>query len=368
VRDRLHILDGLLIAFLNIDEVIRIIRAEEQPKAVLMQTFNLTDQQAEAILELKLRHLARLEEMKIRTEQAELAAERDRLEAILGSEVRLKNLVKEELQQAAETYGDARRSPLVVREVARPLSMEQLVPSEPVTVVVSENGWIRAAKGHDVDGRKLSYKAGDGFLAQASGNTRMPTLLLDSTGRIYTLPTHELPSARSHGEPVSGRISLPKGARIVAVALAAPEAWLLLASTANQGFVAQVNDLVSKTRNGKAVLNLAENAVPLPPVVLSPNEDWVVVASSEPRLLLFPAIQLPRLSKGKGVKLMQLPKGEGVRAVGRWQPGCKLTLDTGDYAKTLTGAALEKAMADRGKRGEGLPRTLKKVVSIRSDC
>ena len=368
VRDRLHILDGLLIAFLNIDEVIRIIREEEQPKPVLMATFNLTDRQAEAILELKLRHLARLEEMKIRTEQAELAAERDRLEQILASETQLKGLVKEELQQAAETYGDERRSPLVEREAARPLSSEQLVPAEPVTVVISENGWIRAAKGHDVDGRKLSYKAGDGFLAQARGNTRMPTLLLDSTGRIYTLPTHELPSARSHGEPVSGRISLPKGARIVAVALGAPEDWLLLASTANQGFVSQVKDLISKTRHGKAVLNLAEGAVPLPPVTLDPNEDWVAVASSEPHLLLFPAIQLPRLSKGKGVKLMQLPKGESVCAVGRWQPGCKLTLEAGDYAKTLTGSALEKAMADRGKRGERLPRTLKQVSEIYPVC
>ena len=368
VRDRLHILEGLLLAFLHIDEVIRIIREEEAPKAVLMQTFQLTERQAEAILELKLRHLARLEEMKIRTEQAELAAERQRLETLLGSEARLKNRVKAELQQAAERYGDARRSPLVVREAARPLSMTQLVPAEPVTVVISENGWIRAAKGHDVDGRKLSYKAGDAFLAQARGNTRMPTLLLDSTGRIYTLPTHELPSARSHGEPVSGRISLPQGARIVAVALAAPEAWLLLASTANQGFVAQVKDLISKTRNGKAVLNLAENAVPLPPVALNPNEDWVAVASSEPRLLLFPAIQLPRLSKGKGVKLMQLPKGEVIQAVGCWQPSCKLVLDTGDYAKTLTGAALEKAMADRGKRGGKLPRTLKQVAGIRVDC
>jgi len=368
VRDRLHILEGLLLAFLHIDEVIRIIREEEAPKAVLMQTFQLTERQAEAILELKLRHLARLEEMKIRTEQAELAAERQRLETLLGSEARLKNRVKAELQQAAERYGDARRSPLVVREAARPLSMTQLVPAEPVTVVISENGWIRAAKGHDVDGRKLSYKAGDAFLAQARGNTRMPTLLLDSTGRIYTLPTHELPSARSHGEPVSGRISLPQGARIVAVALAAPEAWLLLASTANQGFVAQVKDLISKTRNGKAVLNLAENAVPLPPVALNPNEDWVAVASSEPRLLLFPAIQLPRLSKGKGVKLMQLPKGEVIQAVGCWQPSCKLVLDTGDYAKTLTGAALEKAMADRGKRGGKLPRTLKQVAGIRVGC
>ncbi len=368
VRDRLHILDGLLIAFLNIDEVIRIIREEEQPKAVLMRTFNLTDRQAEAILELRLRHLARLEEMKIRTEQAELASERDRLEKTLASERRLRTLVKKELQQAAEMFGDARRSPLVVRETARPLSAQQLMPAEPVTVVVSENGWIRAAKGHDVDGRKLGYKAGDGFLAQASGNTRMPTLLVDSTGRVYTLPTHELPSARSHGEPVTGRISLPDGARVVAVALAAPDDWLLLASTGNQGFVAQVKDLISKTRNGKSVLNLAESAVPLPPVVIDPNEDWVAVASGEPRLLLFPAIQLPRLSKGKGVRLMRLPKGETVRAVVRWRPGCRLSLSTGDYVKTLTGSALDKAAAERGRRGEGLPRTLKQVRSIHPDC
>lgn len=368
VKARLHILDGLLIAFLNIDEVIRIIREEEHPKPVLMQTFNLTETQAEAILELKLRHLARLEEMKIRTEQAELAQERDKLEQTLGSERRLKTLVKKELLTVRETYGDARRSPLVERAPAEPLRAEQLLPSEPVTVVLSQNGWIRAAKGADVEGEKLSYKAGDGFLAQSSGHSRMTTLLLDSTGRVYALPTHELPSARSHGEPVTSRISLPEGAQPVGVVLVNPEDHVLLASTANQGFVVQAKDLMSKTRNGKAALTVAVGARPLPPIKLNPKADWVAAVSTEPRLLLFPAIQLPQLARGKGVKLMQLPKGEAIQAVGIWQQGCKLTLVAEDgYAKTLTGAPLEVAMADRGKRGEKLPRTLKAVREIISD-
>ena len=367
VRDRLHVLDGLLIAFLNIDEVIRIIREEDEPKLALMQAFGLTEVQAEAILELRLRHLARLEEMKIRTEQAELAAERDRLEKILGSERRLKTLVRRELEQAAETYGDERRSPLVERAPARALSAEQLVPSEPVTVVLSEKGWIRAARGHDVDGAQMSYKAGDGFLAQAAGTTRQTVLLLDSTGRIYSLPAHGLPSARGHGEPVTSRINLPEGAEVVGLALVSPEDCLLLAGTGNQGFVARAGELISRTKNGKAALTLTAGSRPLPPVKLDPNEDWVAVASSEPRLLLFPAIQLPQLARGKGVKLMQLDKGAQVNAVGRWRPGQKLTLDTGDYAKILTGAALEKAQKARGKRGEPLPRTLKAVRWLRAE-
>ena len=233
VLDRLHILEGLLIAFLNIDEVIRIIREEEHPKAALMAAFNLTERQAEAILELKLRHLARLEEMKIRTEQAELESERKKLEQTLGSERRLKTLVRKELEADAERFGDARRSPLVEQApAAQALSSEQLLPAEPITVVLSQNGWIRAAKGGDVDGRKLSYKAGDGFLAQAHGNSRMVTLVFDDTGRVYSLPTHELPSARSHGEPVTRRIALPKGVRVVQVARVKPGAPRLRAAPA----------------------------------------------------------------------------------------------------------------------------------------
>jgi topoisomerase-4 subunit A len=368
VKDRLHILDGLLIAFLNIDEVIRIIREEEHPKAELVMQFNLTDIQAEAILELKLRHLARLEEIKIRTEQAELVEERDTLDQILGSEVRLKGQVRQELLTIAEEYGDVRRSPLVERAPAQALSAEQLLPSEPVTVVLSENGWIRAAKGADVDGRKLSYKAGDAFLAQASGTTRMLTLLFDSTGRVYTLPTHELPSARSHGEPVTGRISLPKEARVVALALVHPEDHLLLASTGNQGFVAKAADLISKTRNGKAVMTLVQGAKILPPVKVLPHQDVVVVISNEPRLLLFPVIQLPQLSKGKGVKLMSLPKEGTIRAVGQWRPGCKLAIQAGDYVKSFSIAQLEPAVSDRGKRGMGLPRTLKQASQVEAIC
>ncbi len=369
VKARLHILDGLLIAFLNIDEVIRIIREEERPKPVLMTTFGLTDTQAEAILELKLRHLARLEEMKIRTEQAELAQERDRLEKTLSSARRLKTLVKKELLAVRKTYGDARRSPLVERAPAEPLGAEQLLPAEPVTVVLSRNGWIRAAKGAEVEGEKLSYKAGDSFLAQSSGHSRMATLLLDSTGRVYALPTHELPSARSHGEPVTKWLTLPEGAQPVGVVLVNPDDYVLLASTANQGFVAQAKRLISKTRNGKSALVCSADARPLSPMKLSPKDDWVAVVSTEPRLLLFPAIQLPQLARGKGVKLMQLPEKVSIQALGSWQPRCRLTFRTEKaYAKTLTGAALEEAMAERGKRGMKLPRTLRSTLTVFTDC
>ena len=368
VLDRLHILDGLLIAFLNIDEVIRIIREEEAPKAVLMATFNLSDRQAEAILELKLRHLARLEEMKIRTEQAELENERKKLEQTLGSERRLKTLVRKELEADAARYGDERRSPLVANApAAQALSSEQLLPAEAVTVVLSQNGWIRAAKGSDVDGRKLSYKAGDAFLAQASGNSRMVTLVFDDTGRVYSLPTHALPSARSHGEPVTSRLTLPKGAKVVQVALVKPTDHLLLAASSNQALIAPAEALVSKVRKGKPALNLAEGGQLLPPLKLEPGADWVAVTSSEPRLLLFPAAELPVRARGKGVKLMQLPADAQIIAIGRWRSGQRLTLQAGDYAKTLTAGQLEAAQGGRGKRGMSLPRTLRQVDWIRLD-
>lgn len=364
VLDRLHILDGLLIAFLNIDEVIAIIREEDKPKPVLMARFNLTDTQAEAILELKLRHLAKLEEMKIRTEQDELDNERQKLELLLSSETRLKTLIKKELLEDANMFGDARRSPIVTVSAAQAMSEQDLLPSEPITVVLSDNGWVRAAKGHDIDGKQLSYKSGDQFTAQVMGHSRQMAVFFDSTGRAYSLPGHSLPSARSHGEPLSGRLTLPAGAAIQQLYIGDNDEKILLASTAGYGFITQFDNLLSKTKSGKLIISLAKDAKVLAPCKWVEG-GWIVVVTTEPRLLVFSADELPELAKGKGNKLVQLAKGEQVNAVFSCQQDAKLELVAGDYAKTFSAAALSEALSERAKRGVSLPRTLKKVDLIR---
>ncbi len=367
VNERLHILEGLLIAYLNIDEVIAIIRNEEEPKPVLMERFGITDAQAEAILELKLRYLARLEEMKIRSEQEELAAERDRLEKILGSQRRLKTLIRKELQEDAEKYGDERRSPLVEREAARALDESVLVGAEPVTVILSEKGWVRAAKGHDVDPSGLGYKAGDGFLAAAAGRSNEQAVFLDSTGRTYSLPAHQLPSARGHGEPLTGKVTPPAGAAFRGVMLGSPERRYLLASDAGYGFIARLGDLYAKNRSGKSVLTLPKNASPLPPVAVEQEEGWVAVVTSDGRLLLFPLADLPRMARGKGNKMIGIsPAGlatreEFVKGIAVIPPDGSVTIHAGKRHITLKGKDLEHYVGERGRRGRKLPRGFQKV-------
>ncbi|BBP44993.1 DNA topoisomerase 4 subunit A [Thiosulfatimonas sediminis] len=363
VLARLHILDGLLIAFLNIDEVIAIIREEDKPKPVLMARFALSDTQAEAVLELKLRHLAKLEEMKIRAEQDELAQERDRLEKILGSAARLKTLVKKELLADAEAYGDERNSPLIVAKSAQAMSEQDLLPSEAVTVVLSETGWVRAAKGLDIDGLNLGYKSGDAFLAQCSGQSRQVAVFLDSAGRSYSLAAHSLPSARSHGEPLTGRLNLAAGSQFTQVLLANPKDKFVLASSAGYGFVTEFENLYSKNKAGKAMLTLPKGAKVLTPTNVV-EDTLLAVVTSEPRMLVFALHELPELAKGKGIKLIQLPKGEEVNAICAFGENDKLNLKTDKYEKLFGPSAWQEALAGRAKRGIVLPRTLKKVISI----
>ncbi|AEG31385.1 DNA topoisomerase IV subunit A [Thiomicrospira cyclica] len=362
---RLHILDGLLIAFLNIDEVIAIIREYDHPKAELIQQFRLSDIQAEAILELKLRHLAKLEEMKITGEQVELAAERDQLEGILGSERRLKNLLKKELQADAQLHGDARRSPLAEASIATALSEQDLLPSEALTLVLSANGWIRAAKGSDVEGEGLAYKSGDRFLMQCQANSRQTAVFFDSTGRAYAAACHSLPSARSHGEPLSGRFSLTSGAKIVAMVVADSSEEVFLAAANGYGFVVPFDQLLSKTKSGKVVFNLDEG-VELVAVSKVCAGGRVAVVSNEPRLLVFSEGELPRLNKGKGNKLIQLPKEHSLVAAMVFDQRAKLALIANDYTKTFGPAQVEEAFAKRAARGLSLPRTLKEVSFIKA--
>jgi topoisomerase-4 subunit A len=371
VEARLHILDGLLVAYLNLDEVIRIIRREEEPKPALMKRFKLTEIQAEAILETKLRHLAKLEEMKIRGEQKELAEERDELSTILGSKARLKKLVKEELLADAEEFGDKRRSKLVEREAAQAIDETELVAVEPVTVVLSARGFARAAKGHEIDPRSLAYKTGDEFQAAARGKSTQQAVFVDSTGRAYSLLAHTLPSARGQGEPLSGRIDPPDGATFAGVVIGDPEERCVLASDAGYGFVVKLAELHSRNRAGKAVLKVPEGSGVVAPCLLPLHEKALLCAvSSEGKMLTFPVNDLPELPKGKGNKIFGIipPKkgkeGEKLVAIAVVAPEQNLLLWSGDRKMTLKFSELKDYRGERAQRGAVLPRGWRGVQKL----
>jgi len=375
VLRRLHILDGLLIAYLNIDEVIAIIRREDKPKPVLMARFGLSDEQAEAILELKLRHLAKLEEMKIRGEQSELAEERAALELTLGSDARLKTLIKKELQAAVAEFGDARRSPIVAREEARAYSETEMLPSEPVTVILSEKGWIRAAKGLDIDPEKLSYKSGDAFKCAVQGRSNQQVVVLDSTGRTYSLPAHGLPSARGQGEPLTGRINPPSGASFAGAMMGEDSQRYLLSTDAGYGFIATLSDLQSKNRAGKAVLSVPEGAqVHEPSPVKDPASDLLVAVSNEGRMLVFPVSELPMLVRGKGNKILGIPaarlkeREEYMLGAVVVPAGSAVVVHSGRRFLRLKPADLDHYRGERGRRGSKLPRGFQKVDRLETSA
>lgn len=378
VLKRLHVLEGYLAAFLNIDEVIEIIRTEENPKQVLMERFQITDIQAEAILELKLRQIAKLEEIKIRGEQDTLSKERDTLEKTLASDSRLKTVVRKELEHAAEKYGDDRRSPLVERGEAQALTEMDLLSSDPITVVLSEKGWIRAAKGHDVDASSLSYKSGDTYKFSVPGKTNQNALLVDSTGRSYALAAHTLPSARGQGEPVSGRLNPPSGAEFCGLLMGDDSQKIVIASDAGYGFVTELSHLYTKNKAGKALLTLPKGAHVLPPCLIhtvidsthAEVDNLVAVVSNEGRMLIFPLVDLPELARGKGNKMLSIPSArvqsreEFVIALAVVSPKQKLTIFSGKRHTTFKMADLEHYRGERGRRGHKLPRGFQKVDAI----
>jgi topoisomerase-4 subunit A len=370
VVDRLHVLEGFLIAYLNIDEVIAIIRNNDEPKPVLMERFELTGTQAEAILELKLRHLAKLEEMKIRGEKDELEEERKQLEATLGSAAKLKRLIRDELLADAERYGDDRRSPLVQRDAAQALKETDLVPSEPVTVVLSENGWVRAAKGHDIDPAELNYKAGDAYLHAARGRSNQLACVLDSTGRSYSLPAHELPSARSNGEPLTGRFSPPAGASFRGIAIGDSGDRVLLASTAGYGFVTKLENLHTRQKAGKRLLTVPDGYDVLPPAPVAEGEEvTLVAATSSGHLLAFYLDELPELARGKGNKLIHIPpkaRKEGETVVGAIAlvHGQDCLVWAGQRYLRLSWSDSENYWGERAQRGSLLPRGFRKVERL----
>jgi len=371
IEKRLHLLEGLLIAFLNLDEVIRIIRTEDEPRQALIARFGLTEAQADYILETKLKQLARLEEMKIRGEQDELAKERDKLSATLASPAKLRKQVKEELQADAKKFGDARRSPLVERQAAQAISEADLVPSEPVTVVLSAKGWIRSAKGHDVDAAALGYREGDKLLHAVRGRSTQQAAFLYSTGRHYSAFAHTLPSGRGNGEPMTGRFTLPAGASVTGAAIGDNDTRFLVASTHGYGFVTRFENFTSRQKAGKQLLNPSDGADTLPPALMTdPATDWIVSVTSAGHLLAFPAKELPELDKGKGNKLIQIPPAklksgeEKVVAVAAVRQGGELTVFSGKQKLTLSWRDLQAYEGTRATRGHALPRGYTRVDAI----
>ncbi len=374
VQKRLHILEGLLVVYLNLDEVIRIIRREDEPKPVLMQRFKLSDEQAEEILNTRLRHLARLEEMKIREEQKQLAAERTELEGLLSSKARLKKVVAAEIREDAQKHGDDRRTRIIEREAAQAIDETTLIPNEPVSVVLSTGGWVRSAKGHDIDPRSLSYKSGDGFQAMARGRSLQPAVFIDSTGRTYSLAAHLLPSARGQGEPLSGRLNPPDGAKFAGVMMGDPEDLWLLASDAGYGFTVRLKELITDRRAGKTVLNVPQNSMVLAPAPVSSPESLVVVVSSEGKLLAFPVGDVPQMPRGKGNKLYDIP---GKKAAAREElmtglvvvpPKGSLLLWAGEKQKTLDWGDLKAYRGQRAQRGAMVPRGWPRNVDRLEAC
>ena len=370
VLSRLHILEGLMIAFLNIDEVIEIIRHEDDPKAELMAHFNLSDEQADAILNLRLRHLAKLEENQLKAEQDELEKERLNLEAILGSERRLNTLIKKEIQEDAKKYVSPRMSQLVEREEAKMISESDMTPAEPVTVILSEMGWVRCAKGHDIDPKSLSYKAGDNYRAHACGKSNQAVVFIDSTGRSYALDPLSLPSARSQGEPLTGKLNLPAGATIEYVVMASEQQELLMASDAGYGFICKFEDLIARNKAGKALISLPENAKVMEPKTLANATALVVAMTSAGRMLIFPAKDLPALSKGKGNKIVTIPaanakeRSELLVKLLLISDQASLEFHSGKRKIVLKPEDLQKFRAERGRKGSTLPRGLHTNVEI----
>jgi topoisomerase-4 subunit A len=375
VEERLHILDGLLVAYLNIDMVIKIIREEDEPKPVLMKKFKISEIQAEAILNLRLRNLAKLEEMKIRGEQDELSTELEELQKLLKSKVRLKKLVRSELLEAAEQFGDERRTLIVERDAAEALDENELVPSEPVTIVLSERGWARAAKGHDIDPRSLAYKSADSFLAAAKGRSNQQVAFIDSRGRAYTLQAHTLPSARGQGDPLTGRFKPADGAAFTGVMAGNPEMWWLVASDAGYGFFVQPSDVFSRAKAGKAMLRVPDGGRALVPATVDdeefPEDTLVAAVGSAGHLLVFPSAELPEMARGKGNKILGIPgkkykEGEErMVAVALLQPDENLIVHCGSRKMTVKASEIqERYLGERGRRGSLLPRNYRKVDRI----
>jgi topoisomerase-4 subunit A len=371
VNHRLHILAGLLIAYLNLDEVIAIIRKNDKPKPVLIKRFNLSEEQAEAILDMKLRHLAKLEEMQIRREQDELNEEKSEIEKTLSSNARLKKLIRKELEADLEKFGDARRSPIVTRKEAQAIRETEILPTEPMTVILSSKGWIRAAKGHEIDPTSLSYRSGDEYLSSALGRSNQLAIFFDSTGRSYSVPTHTLPSARGQGEPLTGRLNPPPDASFISVIMGEENQQYVVASDAGYGFIVKLEELYAKNRAGKTVLSLPKQSKPVAPRLVTNSEtDYIAAATNTGHLLIFPLKELPSLTKGKGNKIIAIPSSrvaareEYVVDIAILQPHQLLGVASGSKQLKLKVNDWQHYVGERGRRGNKLPRGYQRVERL----
>lgn len=371
IVDRLHILEGLLAAYLNIDEVIHIIRTEDKPKAVLMKKYDLSERQADAILDLRLRQLAKLEEIKIRGEQDELAAEKADLEKTIGSKARLKTLIKKEIMADAKTFGDDRMSPLATREEAQAFKEKDLISTEAITVVLSEKGWVRAAKGHDIDATELSYRSGDSLLQALPAKSNQDAVFLDSTGRAYSLATHTLPSARGQGEPLTGRINPPSGAYFTGLVTGEKDQQYLLASDAGYGYIASVGDMITKNKAGKSQISVPKGGIVIQPCLVTDiKNEYVAAFSNEGRLLIFPLTELPVMARGKGVKIMNIPAArlkdrlEMMSHLLVFSEVDTIVVHSGKRNLSLKIGDLEHYRGERARRGLKLPRGFQKVDDV----
>ena len=373
LNNRLHLLDGLLIALLNIDQVIKIIREEDEPKKEIINRFNLTVIQADYVLETKLRQLARLEEIKIRSEQTDLAAEKSTIELTLESDSRLKTLMKNELKEVSEKFGDARRSLLNERKEATAFSETDLMTVDPITVILSEKGWIRAAKGHDIDPSSLSFKSGDSLLASTIGKSNQNVFLQDSTGRFYAISSHTLPSARGQGEPASGRLNLPAGATITGLIMGQESQGVFVGTSAGYGFRTTISDLYTKNKAGKVVVKIPSLSRVIEPKLIMHNKSLIVAVSNEGRMLVFDLENVPRLSRGKGNKIINIPnsrlqKGEEwVVDYAIISEGSSLVVSSGKRYLSLKPNDLQNYIGERGRRGHKLPRGFQRVDALSAE-
>jgi topoisomerase-4 subunit A len=375
INERLHILEGLLVVYLHLDEVIRIIRKSDEPEQELMRRFALSAVQVEAILQIRLRQLARLEELKLKKEKAELEAEKKDIEAILSSEARLKRLLKQELKADAAQFGDPRRTRIVERKEAQAIKERDLAPADPVTVVLSANGWVRAAKGHDIDPESLAYKPGDSFLSAARGKSNQFAVFLDTAGRTYSLEAHSLPSARGQGEPITARFALPPGARFVSAAIGPDSQQHLLASDFGYGFVTDLANLQSKNQKGKAVLKVPAGANALPALAVDDRERCRLAAFTSAGYLLVIALRdLPVLPKGKGNKIIQIPRKklvereEILKHLVVFDPQDCLVVKSGKRSFRLTPETIQDYLAERGRRGKKLPRGFRSIDRVEREA
>jgi len=375
IKERLHILDGLLVAYLNLDEVIRIIRENDEPKPILMQKFDLTDVQAEAVLQIRLRQLAKLEEIKIKSEKQELEKERDWIEKTLASNQRLKTLMKNELSADAQKFGDERRTLIIERREAQAIKEVELTAIEPVTVVLSTGGWVRAAKGHEVDPLHLNYKSGDEFLSAARGKTIQPAIFFDTGGRSYSLPAHTLASARGHGEPLTGKLTPTNGARFLSVVMGLPDQKVLLASDTGYGFITDIANMVTKNTKGKAMLTVPKECEPLPPVYIANYEtDCVAAITTQGYMLVIPVKALPELPRGKGNKIIQIPpaklkkREEYLKLLEIIPEGATIKIHAGKQSVRFTPGNISDFIGERGRRGKKLPRGYRNADQIEIIC